>query len=134
MTCKATLVTSIGLCLVACGGNTPQRGAGAGEACEIVHSDLTCGAASTSCYSAGVTSSCAGGGRCIGDDNGMRCAYTCKQTSDCTPTSATARCMQDCGVSSLNGFFVEPAVHSRMLSMSCSTAEDHATSTVGVVN
>jgi hypothetical protein len=133
MTCKLALVMSVGWCLIGCGGNAPQSGGAAGEACEIVHNDLTCRPASTLCYSSGFNSSCAGGDLCIGDGNGLSCAYRCTQTSDCTASSATAICMQDCGMRSLNGFCVEIAQHSELLRMSCSTADDRTTTT-GVVN
>ncbi len=98
----------------------------------MLGSDLTCDASATLCYSAGFVSSCAEGNLCIGDGSGMACVYRCQQTSDCTAKSATAVCMQDCALSSLNGSCVEPDAHSTLLRMSCTTPGSPNTS--GVVN
>jgi hypothetical protein len=131
MTHRLALVVGFGLCLFGC-GDASQDGAAPGEPCQMLGTDLECHASATLCYSAGFASSCADGNLCIGNGSGMACAYRCKQTSDCTATSATAICMQDCGLRSLNGSCVEPDAHSRLLGMSCSTAGSATTS--GVVN
>ena len=129
MILRLGVIVSLGFYLVACDGST-QSGPGPGEPCQFVHTSLVCNAGASLCCAAGRDSSCGGGALCIGDGNGMTCAYTCKQTSDCTAISTTATCMQECTKGIINGFCVEPSARTDLLLTTCSTPEDGA---VGIV-
>jgi hypothetical protein len=134
MTGRTTLILGLWTVLAACDGTGSQPGAGPGEPCQFAGHDFQCGSGERLCYAAGKDSSCGGGDLCVGDGQGMTCAFPCKQTSDCTAISATALCMQTCAERLLNGFCVEPTVHSELMSMTCSTAEPGAVGVAGVIH
>ena len=106
----------------------------AGQPCQMLHTDYSCTANSLMCYAAGIASSCPGGALCAGDGNGMTCAYSCSQDSDCAVTGSATLCMQGCKARLLNGYCVLPTLRTEFLESTCPTGSIGTNGVAGVSN
>jgi hypothetical protein len=116
------------------GGSQSDRNQAAGQPCQMLHTDYSCTVNSLMCYGAGIASSCPGGALCAGDGNGMTCAYSCSQDSDCPVGDSATVCMQGCKARLLNGYCMLPALQAKLSETSCPTGSIGTNGVAGVSN
>jgi hypothetical protein len=115
-------------------GSASGKNEAAGQSCQMVDTAFQCTKNSRSCYGAGQGSSCPGGVLCAGDGNGMTCAYSCSQDSDCVERGSASVCMQGCQAMILNGYCVQPELQATFVEDVCPTSSMGTTGVAGVSN
>jgi hypothetical protein len=120
----------VALALAACGDDSDGDDGGddfggddaPGEACEM---DTECPSSATVCFGVGVSSSCQGGGLCVGDASGVACAAHCASDADCATQDPSSVCLLGCEEPLFNGQCVTPTQDGELLSFPfCTTPSD----------
>jgi hypothetical protein len=115
------------------GGPDAAKNEAAGQPCHMVESAFQCTEKAAYCYAAGVrSSSCPGGVLCAGDGQGMTCAYSCAEDTDCAIAGSDMVCMQGCKARIVNGYCVRPGLMTELLDTVCPTSSMGTASVAGV--
>jgi hypothetical protein len=116
-----SLLVGVALSLLAACGDDSGDGGGddvggddaPGETCEM---DFECPSSAMLCMGVGVSSSCQGGGLCVGDSSGLACAAPCGSDADCAKQGPASVCLLDCAEPLLNGYCTTPEQDGELLS------------------